>query len=341
LGGIGHAHRGMLCCAQFLDRRLRRIVKNLSRKHSKYNIVITGHSLGGGAATLLSIIWHQDSIFGSRVRGVGFAAAACVSKKLSKYCTNFVTSVVYADDIISRLSLRGIENIIRILVTMCSEEGKGQGFDADSISSLIEAYITASKSTAKRWRQYLDRIYRALTSVAAKHQSPLQIMYIGGSILCAIPEEDYVLHPEKRPLQKSSNLTPSSTHLIRPWKLEAFGEIVCNPAIFLKHAPNNLMGFFHDNEPKFRKGMVPTEFAKSDCSVNSNNDSVISMELAEAILSSGSSLPEVSKKSSVDSSPGIFQKLLKPTCPSISSMVASPTHKSLYDLFSLHEPQVA
>lgn len=338
---VGHAHRGMLCCAQFLDRRLRRIVRNLSRKHLKYNIVITGHSLGGGAATLLAIIWHHDRMFGSRVRGVAFAAAACVSKELSRYCTEFVTSVIYADDLVSRLSLRAVENLRRILVAMCSEDGKDQCFDADSISSLIEAYITAGRSTAKRWRRYLDRIYHALTSVAAKHQSPFQIMYTGGSILCAIPEEDYVLHPEKRPLQNSSNLTTSSTHLIKPRKLEDFGEIVCNPAIFLKHFPSNLKDFFRHNKPKFSKGMVPTKFTESDCSNYADDDGVISIEFSEVAPSSGSSCPVISKKSSVDRAPEIFQELLKSTNPSIGSVLASPRHKSLYNLFSLHEPQVA
>jgi len=308
---VGHAHRGMLCCAQFLDRRLRGIVRNLSRKHAEYNIVITGHSLGGGAATLLAIIWHHDRMFGSRVRGVAFAGAACVTKELSLYCTEFVTSVIYADDIISRLSLRAVENLRHILVAMCSEAGKEQCFDADSISSLIEAYITAGKSTAKRWRRYLERIYVALTSVADKHQSPFQIMYTGGSILCAIPDEDYILHPEKRPFQKNSDLTPSSTHLIKPRKLEPFGEIVCNPAIFLKHFPSNLKDFFRHNKP------------------------------SEVTSSSGFSSPVISKNASVGSAPPIFQELLNSTCPSISSVLASPRHKSLYNLFSLHEPQVA
>jgi len=337
----GLAHRGMLCCAQFLDRRLRRIVRNLSRKHSEYNIVITGHSLGGGAATLLAIIWHHDRMFGSRVRGVAFAAAACVSKELSRSCTEFVTSVIYADDLVSRLSLGALENIRHILVAMCSEDGKDQCFDADSISSLIEAYITAGKSTANRWRRYLERIYHALTSVAAKHQSPYHSMYPGGSILCAIPDEDYVLHPEKRPFQKSSDLTPSSTHLIKPRKLEDFGEIVCNPAIFLKHSPNNLKGFFRHNKPKFRKGMVPTKFTESDCSNNADDDGAILMEFSEGAPSSGYSSPVKSKKASFDSAPLIFPELLKSISPAISSALASPRQNSLYNLFSLHKPQVA
>jgi len=296
--------------------------------------------LGGGTATILAIIWHNDRVIGPRVRGVAFASAASVSKELAEFCTEFVTTVIYADDVVSRLSLRTVENLRHILVAMCTEEGRSQCFDADSISSLIEAYITAEKSTARRWRRHLCRIYDALTSVAAKHQSPFQMMYTGGSILCVIPEEDYILHPEKRPPQQSSRLIPKSTHIIKVRSVESFGEIVCDPAILTKHFPSNLKDFFRHSTPELSKVIVEKELIKSDRYISGDEDCKIFNEVVKVTTGSRSRSPRLSNKLSVDSFPEI--SLLKHPRNSKASILVSPRHQSMYGLFScLHQPQVA
>jgi len=237
-----------------------------------------------------------------------------------------VTSVVYADDIVSRLSLRAIENLVRILVYMCSEEGKAQGVDADSISSLIEAYVKAENGTAKRWRSHLERIYGALTAVAEKQNSQFGLMYTGGSIINVIPGEDYTGHPEKSPRLQSVNINPNMAHLIRPRNIDSFGEIVCNPAaaVLIRHFPSNLKDFFRRNK---------SEFCASD------NDNLFSKEFSKGDIKS--SLPELACKLSVDGFPDMLHGLLKPGCPPNASILLSPKkHRAMYDVFSLHTPQV-
>lgn len=245
---VGHAHQGMLCSAQYLDRKLRDLVRNVCRSNKEYEIVIAGHSLGGAVATILAIMWHKDRIIGMKVRGISYAAASCVSKPLAEDSRAFVTSVVYADDIISRISLRSFEILRHILVMMCSKEGKEEGVDTNTISSLIEAYITAERRSASRCRNHLQVAYTKLTSFASKQSSDHPLIYPGGQIRYVIPDEDYTLHPERRPLSNKNPLMPHKMYMLVARNLDSLGEIVCNPAVCLRHFPTVLNDFFRPRD---------------------------------------------------------------------------------------------
>jgi len=52
----GYAHRGMLRCARKLLARLREHIYNTLRQNPGYGLVITGHSLGAGVATLIAVL---------------------------------------------------------------------------------------------------------------------------------------------------------------------------------------------------------------------------------------------------------------------------------------------
>ena len=67
-----------------------------------YSIVVVGHSLGAGAAAMLAIWLKQSGV--EDVTCFAFATPNCVSLDLATGCQDYVTSVVFRDDIIARFS---------------------------------------------------------------------------------------------------------------------------------------------------------------------------------------------------------------------------------------------
>ena len=67
-----------------------------------YSIKIVGHSLGAGAAAMLAMWLKRTGV--KDVTCYAFATPNCVSLDLAQGCQDYVTSVVFRDDIIARFS---------------------------------------------------------------------------------------------------------------------------------------------------------------------------------------------------------------------------------------------
>ena len=77
---------------------------NLSQAMSEagFGITLVGHSLGAGAAALLAIWMRRSGI--QNVTCYAFATPNCVSLELAEEGEEYITSVVFRDDIIARFS---------------------------------------------------------------------------------------------------------------------------------------------------------------------------------------------------------------------------------------------
>ena len=67
-----------------------------------FSIMLVGHSLGAGAAALLAMWLKEAGV--EKVTCYAFATPNCVSMALAEGCQDYVTSVVFRDDIIARFS---------------------------------------------------------------------------------------------------------------------------------------------------------------------------------------------------------------------------------------------
>ena len=80
--GHHHGHQGIViatwCLYDHMQKRLAEIMTTYGRKG--YELVFTGHSLGGGCATLLSILLHPR--YGAKC--YGFGTPPCVTKELAE-----------------------------------------------------------------------------------------------------------------------------------------------------------------------------------------------------------------------------------------------------------------
>ena len=112
-----------------------RAAVNLYREHidalvllvqKGYRIRITGHSLGGGVATLLGalVLRHIEQEQGAAkgpissdlLRVYGYGTPSCIDAELSDYVKSFVTTVVLHDDVIPRLTPTSIRGLLKHLL---------------------------------------------------------------------------------------------------------------------------------------------------------------------------------------------------------------------------------
>ena len=97
------------------------------RENNDYNIVVCGHSLGGGITVLLTLLlkrnndlnsehYSKGKLFEDRnIHGYAIASPGVLelnyAKKIENECSKYLTVVIYGKDIVPRLSWKGIMNI--------------------------------------------------------------------------------------------------------------------------------------------------------------------------------------------------------------------------------------
>ena len=111
LDGDAFAFAGMARAAEYVYRESYDALKKLH--DSGYSIVLTGHSLGAGVASLTAVLLKRSL---ERVHCVAFAAPACVDGRLAAAMRPFVTSVILGDDVVPRLTARALRRLVRKLL---------------------------------------------------------------------------------------------------------------------------------------------------------------------------------------------------------------------------------
>ncbi|KAJ2797098.1 hypothetical protein H4R21_004453 [Coemansia helicoidea] len=180
------AHSGMLHSALLLADPSSEVFKEVAealRLYPEYGLVITGHSLGGGVASLLTLLWSQPlfsaaegaasppgparalpaSLAGSARRFVTTAKFGLVAPRpihcfsygspcstnaaLSYYCRGLVTSVATTDDFVSFLSVGAFVDILNISAVLGRERGVTE--------RVMRGFLAAQRSKiSKRFRLF-------------------------------------------------------------------------------------------------------------------------------------------------------------------------------------------
>uniref|UniRef100_A0A8C7UN55 Diacylglycerol lipase-beta n=1 Tax=Oncorhynchus mykiss TaxID=8022 RepID=A0A8C7UN55_ONCMY len=124
VSGACYAHKGMSQAASYICKKLLNdgILNQAFTIAPEYKLVITGHSLGGGTASLLAILLRSSF---PTLQCYAFSPpGGLMSKALADFSKEFVVSVVLGKDLVPRLSYPNMEDLKRRILKMVSNCNK-------------------------------------------------------------------------------------------------------------------------------------------------------------------------------------------------------------------------
>lgn len=115
-------HDGMWRSAQRLDSDLKGTVWAVLETRPGHRLIITGHSLGAGVASLLHLRWRP--LLGDRVSCIAFASPQVLDVAAARAAeAQGVTSLLVGQDVVPRLSLRSATDLSAAAVRFGREVG--------------------------------------------------------------------------------------------------------------------------------------------------------------------------------------------------------------------------
>ena len=146
MGEAGEAHGGMFEAARRLRSELSPLLEEALRRHAGYGLVLTGHSLGAGLASLLAVLVGPTLTLGGGEGGKGggggggndgdgsaadvrsvrcyaYAPPAVLSLERARAAASHVTSVVVADDMVPRFGVATTQDLRDSLAAIHREPG--------------------------------------------------------------------------------------------------------------------------------------------------------------------------------------------------------------------------
>ncbi|NXA38569.1 DGLB lipase, partial [Eudromia elegans] len=112
----GFVHKGITQAASYIYRKLINdgILNQAFTIAPEYKLVIVGHSLGGGTASILAIMLRNSF---PTLKCYAFSPpGGLLSKSLADYTKHFIVSVIVGKDLVARLSMPNMEDLKRRIV---------------------------------------------------------------------------------------------------------------------------------------------------------------------------------------------------------------------------------
>lgn len=240
------AHSGMLDAAQLLAKEKGKVYQKIRQglvSYPDYGLVMCGHSLGGGVASLLCVLWSEQTqplVKASNIQDIdmplfvtssqsglpagrpihcyAYGPPGVMSLGLSSYCAGLVTSVVHGYDIVSSLSLGLLKDFKNVATSLHAE-----GDVAEEIISRVVGRLQQKKKDKDEEMTEDDQWFWAMiktmrADMTAEKMYPPSTVYL----IDTIPQ-----------VKKQHKVV-----LCRCEDVEArFSEIVFTRTMFMDHSP--------------------------------------------------------------------------------------------------------
>uniref|UniRef100_T1JG97 sn-1-specific diacylglycerol lipase n=1 Tax=Strigamia maritima TaxID=126957 RepID=T1JG97_STRMM len=231
------AHKGMLCAARYVEKRLREsnALNDALSLYPSFNVVVTGHSLGAGTAAVLALLLRPMY---PGLRCFTFSPpGALLNRETAQFSEEFILSVVVGYDLVPRLSYATMDELkrrlmralyachspkFRILINECFDccFGFGAQYEWSTASTPGQSNPLLTETSGG----HQNTTYESLSEIV--HTSPLTrvpYMYLPGLIMHFEVEDT---EDKQDPIYKVSWADP-----------EHFNRIIVMPNMVFDHDP--------------------------------------------------------------------------------------------------------
>eukprot|EP00484_Ammonia_sp_Unknown_P018669 CAMPEP_0197045230 /NCGR_PEP_ID=MMETSP1384-20130603/21129_1 /TAXON_ID=29189 /ORGANISM="Ammonia sp." /LENGTH=580 /DNA_ID=CAMNT_0042476811 /DNA_START=1 /DNA_END=1743 /DNA_ORIENTATION=- len=109
----GHVHEGILASTKFVFDNVTKPLVKICNQYTKYQVIVTGHSLGAGVAALLGLMYNEHPVIckQNRLRVFAFASPCVISQEFTdkQIAENYIYSIALSTDLVTRLSLESVK----------------------------------------------------------------------------------------------------------------------------------------------------------------------------------------------------------------------------------------
>lgn len=245
-----YAHRGIAHAAFYIKKRLqddrileRALHHDIDRNTDRFQIVLTGHSLGGAAAAILAVLLRDE--YPDLICYSFSPPSGLLSESVAEYTQLFVTTIVYGKEFTIRLGIHQMDrmrhDVINLLVhcmlpkwkivgglCCCSPSAANLICDEQRRSSRLSlSDPEQNEQTAIRETPH-SRKARRYMNIASNIRKPL---FLPGRVYHIVRK-----HNKKQKPKISFEVIYSDNHI---------GELLISPAMLMDHMPWKMKQALH------------------------------------------------------------------------------------------------
>ncbi|ORY06682.1 alpha/beta-hydrolase, partial [Neocallimastix californiae] len=242
-----HVHNGIYQSAKIISQPnsvIHNIVRVALNDYPDYGLVLCGHSLGGGVASMLGLLWTDPEK--PYVTGVNsklppnrplhvysYGTPSCMEESLAKHCRMFMTTVVNHYDIIPRLSIGILTDLRNCADELLNE--KNHGLAEEIFSRSLATFNKSNSDKELNW--FWDKFLHLKKHMNTEKLVPPGVVYIVETTDVPKSSKYYSRTPSTLP---NKNDTMKRVILLRCDDVkEHFSEVAFAKCMFFDHAPVN------------------------------------------------------------------------------------------------------